>query len=211
MVNVGKIYSALGNSDSLFPLAVKDISATAGMTAGSFVTGKEEGQDRFIDEIGTEVIWLCGLPFSKWAFDKTIFKWIGFDSKFDARNFNQNKNILKKIKEYAPTQEIKSGIENISKNEAFFKNIVATKFVLTTALTVGSYIGLTRFKQKFTENKIRENLILEHNKKQETTKESSTNNVSFKGIGPLAESFAFSPVKNMWILDGAITAERLRV
>ncbi len=28
------------------------------MTAGSFVTGKEEGQDRFIDETGTEAIWL---------------------------------------------------------------------------------------------------------------------------------------------------------
>ena len=53
MVNVAKIYSTLGNSSSLIPLAVKDISATAGMTAGSFVTGKEEGVDRFIDEIGT--------------------------------------------------------------------------------------------------------------------------------------------------------------
>ena len=56
MVNIGKIYSTLGNPSSLVPLAVKDISATTGMTAGSFVTGKEEGQDRFIDEVGTEVI-----------------------------------------------------------------------------------------------------------------------------------------------------------
>ena len=44
MVNVAKIYSTLGNSSSLIPLAVKDISATAGMTAGSFVTGKEEAK-----------------------------------------------------------------------------------------------------------------------------------------------------------------------
>ena len=50
-IDPAKIYSVLGNPNSLIPLAVKDISATACMTAGSFVTGKEEGQDRFIDEM----------------------------------------------------------------------------------------------------------------------------------------------------------------
>ena len=48
------------------------------MTAGSFVTGKEEGQDRFIDETGTEAIWLFGIPGFKWLFDKTVFKWMNF-------------------------------------------------------------------------------------------------------------------------------------
>ena len=108
-MNVGKIYSILGNPNSLVPLAVKDFSATGGMTAGSFVTGKEEGQDRFIDEMGTEIIWLFGIPFFKWLYDKTVFKMLGLDSKFDVRNL-ENKKIFEKIQEYAPNDKIKNNL-----------------------------------------------------------------------------------------------------
>ena len=61
MVNVASIFSTLGNPNSLVPLAIKDITSSAGVVTGSFITGKEEGHDRFIDEAGTEVIWLGGL------------------------------------------------------------------------------------------------------------------------------------------------------
>ena len=73
MVNIAKVFSTLGNPDSLIPLAIKDSASTAGMTVGSYITGKEEGHDRFIDEVGTEAIWLGGIPFFKWLFDKTVF------------------------------------------------------------------------------------------------------------------------------------------
>ena len=96
MANVAKIYSTLGNSNSLIPLAIKDTASTTGMTVGSFITGKEEGHDRFIDEVGTEIIWLGGIPFFKWAYDKTIFKALKLDSKFDARNL-KDKNLYAKI------------------------------------------------------------------------------------------------------------------
>lgn len=213
MVNVAKIYSTLGNSSSLIPLAVKDLSATAGMTAGSFVTGKEEGIDRFIDEIGTEAIWLLGIPGFKLLFDKTVFKAMKLDSKFDARNL-QDKAILEKIKEYAPTEDIKKNIEKISTKQKLFKGAAMAKFVVSTALTIGSYIGLTKFKQNYTEKKIKENLIAEYNAKQ-VDNNNQTNNEnqsapSFKGISKFLQGFAFDPVKNMWILDGAITAERLK-
>lgn len=212
MVNVAKIFSTLGDSNSLVPLAIKDFSATGGMTAGSFVTGKEEGQDRFIDEMGTEVIWLMGIPAFKWLFDKTVFKWMKFDSKFDARNL-KDKDIFEKIQQYAPDEKVKSGIEKISKNQKLFKNVTTAKFIVSTAMTIGSYIGLTKFKQKYTENKIRKNLIAEYeaSKKQKKEEEKKGGeNVSFKGLGNVVETFAFSPVKNMWILDGAITGERLK-
>lgn len=213
MMNAAKIFSTLGNPNSLIPLAVKDLSATAGMTAGSFVTGKEEGQDRFIDEMGTEVIWLLGIPAFKWIFDNTVFKAMGFDSKFDARNL-KDKDVLKKIKEFAPDEEVKKGIEKISKKQKLFKNTVTSKFFVSTALTVGSYIWLTKFKQKYTEKKIRENLIAEYKQKQEKetkkTEVKDASNPSFKGLGNVVETFAFSPVKNMWILDGFITGERLK-
>ncbi len=211
MVNVARIFSTLGNSDSLVPLAIKDFSATGGMTAGSFVTGKEEGQDRFIDETGTEVIWLCGIPAFKWLFDNTVFRLMKLDSKFDARNL-KDKDVFEKIQQYAPDDKVKSSLSKIAKNQKMFKNTATAKFVVSTAMTIGSYIGLTKFKQKYTEDKIRKNLIAEYeaSKKQENAEKKGGENISFKGLGNVVETFAFSPVKNMWILDGAITGERLK-
>ena len=69
MVNVASIFSTLGNPNSLIPLALKDTVSTTGMTVGSYITGKEEGHDRFIDEVGTEIVWLGGIPFFKLLFD----------------------------------------------------------------------------------------------------------------------------------------------
>ena len=214
MVNVASIFSTLGNPNSLIPLAIKDTPSTAGMTIGSYITGKEEGHDRFIDEVGTEAIWLGGIPFFKWIYDKTAFKALGLDSKFDARNL-KDKDVLAKIKEYAPTEKIKQDIEKISQKSATFRKAAATKFFVSTALTVGSYIGLTKFKQNYTDKKIRENLIAEYEvqkaqAKKDLPEQKASSNPSFKGLGSAIESLAFSPVKNMWVLDGAITAERLK-
>ena len=108
-------------------------------------------------------------------------------------------------------------MQNTQKKEKTFKNVATGKFFISTALTVASYIGLTKFKQKYTDKKIRENLIKEYQysqtlkTKDEKAKEvNSSTNPSFKGLGSAIESLAFSPVKNMWVLDGAITAERLK-
>ena len=213
MVNVAKVFSTLGNPNSLIPLAVKDISATAGMTAGSFVTGKEEGQDRFIDEVGTQAIWLLGIPTFKALFNNTAFRAIGLDYNFDARNL-KDKEVLSKIKEHAPNEKVKSNIEKIISKEKLFKNTATAKFFVATGLTVASYIGLTKFKQNYTEKKIKANLIAEYEKnkalKETETEKEQSKEISFKGLGNIVESFAFSPVKNMWILDGFITGERLK-
>lgn len=211
MLNVGAIFSTLGNPNSLIPLAVKDMSATAGMTASSFATGKEEGQDRFIDEVGTQAIWLLGIPGFKWLFDKTVFKAYGLDAKFDVRNL-KHKDIFEKIKEYAPTEEIKQGIEKIGTKQGTFKNVALWKFFISTGATIATYIGLTRAKQAYTENKIKANLIKEYEakkSKESKNEKQNSSNPSFKGIGDVVKNFAFSPVRNMWILDGAITGERL--
>ena len=228
MVNVAAIYSTLGNPNSLIPLAVKDVSSTTAITASSFLTGKEEGQDRLIDEVGTQIIWLLGIPAFKWLFDKTIFKAYGLDPDFDVRNL-KDKDVFEKVKEYAPSDEVKKSITKISKKQGLFKNVALYKFFFATSATIASYIGLTRAKQAYTENKIKQNLIKEYNKKQNQNNNTSTsagenpnfkgigdggkhspaNSVNFKGIGDIVKNFAFSPVKNMWILDGAITGERL--
>ena len=215
MVNVAAIYSTLGNPNSLIPLLVKDTAATTGMTKGSLITGKEEGQDRLIDEVGTEIIWLCAIPAFKWLFDKTIFKAYNLDAEFDVRNL-KNKDIFEKTKEFAPSENVKKNLEKIATKQGLFKNLALYKFFFSTGMAIVSYIGLTRAKQAYTENKIKKNLIAEFNakkaKEEKDNKKNSTQNngeLAFKGLGDFVKYFAFSPVRNMWILDGAITTERL--
>ena len=211
MLNVAAIFSTLGNPNSLVPLLVKDTASTVGMTTGSMMTGKEEGHDRLIDEVGTEIIWLCAIPAFKKLFDKTIFKAYNLDSEFDVRNL-KNKEIFEKIKEHAPTDKIKKDLEKIGKKQGLFKNLALYKFLFSTGMAITSYIGLTKAKQNYTENKIKKNLIAEFNAKkakEEQNNKTNTDTPSFKGVGEIVKNFAFSPVKNMWILDGAITTERL--
>ena len=214
-INSTQIYSLLGNQSSIIPLAVKDGFSCVGMTAGSYVTGKEEGMDRFIDEFGTEIIWLGGLPVYKWLYDKTIIKSLGFDDSFDARNL-KNKEILKKTKEYAPSNEIKAAIENIEKKQGLYKKLAASKFVVSTVLSILTYIGLTKLKQKYTEKQIKKHLIKEYKNKNNSINQSNekksvenTPTPVFKGAGKFIEQLAYNPIKNMWIVDGAITTESL--
>ena len=215
MINPAKIYSTLGNPNSLVPLGVKDISSCLGMTAGSYATGKEEGFDRFIDEFGTEALWLGGIPTLKWLYDKTVFKAFGLDAKIDPRNL-KDMDMFEKVKKYAPTDEIRENLEKAGKNKRLFKNLAATKFFVSTIMAAGAYIGLTKLKQYYTDQKIRKNLIKEYQaevkKKEAENKQDVTEakKPSFKGLGKVVEEFAFSPVKNMYILDGFITTERLK-
>ena len=126
-INAAKIFSTLGNPNSLVPLGVKDLAGTTGMTVGSYVTGKEEGKDRLIDEVGTEIIWLLGIPTLKLLYDKTVFKALNLDAKFDPRNL-KDKVMFQKIKEYAPDDKVKQSIERIEKNEKLFKNTASGRF-----------------------------------------------------------------------------------
>ena len=220
-INTAAIFSTLGNPNSLVPLAVKDLSGITGMTTGSLITGKEEGKDRFIDEMGTSLIWLLGIPSLKLLYNSTVFKAVGFDSKFDPRNL-KDKEVFEKIKEFAPNEQVKNSIEKIDKNQKLFKNTATGRFIFSTALTIAGYIMLTKFKQKYTEKQIKQNLIEEYNNKKKLQEEDNlkpkqtiadenknTLTPTFKGMGEVFEYFAFSPVKNMLILEGAITGTRL--
>jgi len=216
-MSVAKIYSVLGNPKSIIPLGIKDASSTAGLTAASFATGKEEGQDRFIDEAGTEVIWLLGIPVAKKFIDLTAFKTAKLDPDFDVRNFH-NKEIMEKAKEYAPTETIKNNIEKISKNQKLYKGLTFGKFAAAVSATIGAYLALANAKQKYTENNIAKNLLEEQklaldygqNIADEKIKNIGSSdkkeNVSFKGG---FENFMLNPVANMYLLEGSITGSRL--
>ena len=225
---VGEVYSTLGNSQSLVPMAIKDVVNSMGLTAGSYLSGKEEGQDRFIDEFGTQAIWLFGIPVYKKILDFTLFKGLKYDHKFDVRNL-KDKEILEKIIEKAPTEEIKNNILKIKNNQKIFKALTLSKFILSTALTVATYAGLTKYRHNYTEKKILEKISQEENNKKIDYKEfklanspaflsinkngkTQTNNISFTGnnLAKKASEFMFDPVKNLMILDGFITGSRLK-
>ena len=231
-INASNIYSTLGNNSSLVPLAIKDVANSLGITAGSYITGKKtESEDRFIDEFGTQAIWLGGIPFFKKLTDFTLYKALKIDPKFDVRNF-KDKEVLKVLAEKTP-QNLKSSVENAVKNPRFTKNLSIAKFAVSTALTVVSYFGLTKYrqhhrleqalkeeKQKLNNNKTNsqqtQSLSGSANTQNNSYKtqafpQSATTNLSkqinFKGG---FQEFMFNPVKNLMILDGVITEERLR-
>lgn len=237
-VTASKIYSILGNNNSLVPLAIKDVANSAGLTAGSYIVGKkEEGQDRFIDEFGTQALWLFGIPAYKKLIDFTMFKTMGYDPKIDVRTL-KNPDIFEKAKEFAHNDNIKSALEKVGKNQKTFKGLTFAKFAASTLLTIGTYGALTHYRHKYTENSIRKSILAQmseraNGKSDELKNENNQNEpltphtppltkpeafkdlsvsepdreqVAFKGK---LSDFMFSPVKNLMILDGAITGERL--
>ena len=220
-LTAGKIYSTLGNNNSLVPMAIKDIANSAGLTAGSYITGDElEGKDRFLDEFGTQAIWLFGIPVYKKLMDLTMYKALKIDPDFDVRNLSKKRSkLLEKSIEYADTS-IRESIIKASKNPKYTKNLAMTKFVVSTALTIASYAGLTKYRHYKTRKDAEKEILAEMAKEKQNkdtfayTAPASTafNNVKLKKqtsfTGSIQE-FMYNPVKNLMILDGAITAERL--
>jgi len=236
-ISASKIYSTLGNSNSLVPLAIKDVANSAGLTVASYITGDEaEGRDRFIDEFGTQAIWLFGIPVYKKLLDWTLFKPMGFDPNIDVRIL-KDPEVFKKAKENAPTKEIQEALEKVGNSAKKFKGLTFGKFVASTLLTILSYYGLTKFRHKHIEEHIKEDYLKKHanelqqNKTQDKTikaeistklekvptafgavhknktenNNKSDKNTTFTGI----QDFMFSPTKNLMIVDGSITAERI--
>lgn len=222
-ITAGTIYSTLGNNNSLVPMAIKDIANSTGLTAGSYITGdKLEGKDRFLDEFGTQAIWLFGIPVYKKLMDYTMYKALKIDPTFDVRNLSKNRSkLLEKSIEYAD-YSIKESMIKASKNPKYTKNLAMTKFIVSTALTIASYAGLTKYRhyktRKDAEKEILAEMAKEKNNKNTDnfsyTKPTSEafNNLKLKKQTTFTGSiqdFMYNPVKNLMILDGAITAERL--
>lgn len=221
------VYSTLGNNSSLVPLAIKDVANSCGLTAASYISGDSvEGKDRFIDEFGTQAIWLGGLPVFKKVFDWTLFKPASLDPKVDARIL-KNPEILKAAQEFAPSKHIKDSIANVAKHQKAFKALTIAKFAAASLATTASYLALTKFRHKYTEEQIKKDFYekqAKQNNKLVNDKKASAQvpfssafsqvhnnnkdnkNVTFTGS---FEDFIFDPVKNLMIVDGAITGERL--
>lgn len=220
-ITTSTIYSTLGNNSSLVPLAIKDVANSCGLTAASYIAGDTvEGKDRFIDEFGTQAIWLGGIPTYKFLLDKIMFKPSKIDPKVDVRLF-KNPEILEAAKEFAPTKAIKESIEYATSHQKLAKSLNIAKFVASTLLTTLTYFGLTKFRHQYTENQIKKDYLAKHPEMQDTftgkpvkkeegqKQQNQAQNpakVSFTGG---VQDFIFDPVKNLMIVDASITGERL--
>ena len=218
-----KIYSVLANSDSLIPMGIKDTANSLGLTAGSYITGQAaESHDRFIDEFGTQAIWLLGIPAYKKIIDWVMFKPIGYDAGVDVR-IMKDPEVLELAKKYAKqhddkfknnknVKKIAENIEKAASNSKVFKGLTFGKFVAATALTILSYGGLTKFRHNYRENKIKKEFFAKQEamRKEQANQAATVHNnnhqTSFTGG---IQDFMFSPVKNMMLVDGAITGQRL--
>ncbi len=77
---VTSIFSALGNNSSLYPIIFKDSIDNAGRTIMAYNEGSKNGQkygtydarERFIEENGTSLVWIGGIPLIKLLYDKLL-------------------------------------------------------------------------------------------------------------------------------------------
>ena len=212
------IISAIGNNSSVYPLIVRDCGIE--VPSKVILTYRQNLKDskqmafnatreRLIDEYGTSIIWLGGIP----AMDKLCnwgIKKMGYDPKVNISLLKENpkqglKYNIEKFKNKAP-EEVKQ-MEKVLKNKSFYQKLLAGKFILSTAIPV-AIMGyfLPKFNFALTD-KIR--------KKQDAKKEEirilkqgiEQQNVSFKGI---ASSLAnMSTVNKMAITDGGLTVGRV--
>lgn len=210
-------------------MAIKDTSNSLGLTAGSYITGKEaESQDRLIDEFGTQAIWLLGIPTYKKILDWTLFKPLGLDSKVDVRVL-KDKDVFEKAKKFAKhhdeqfknnnnVKKIAKSLEDITTKQKLFKGLTFGKFVASTLLTILTYSGLTDFRQKYREKKITKEFYEKEAQKQAALKLNQKTPKAFEGIKNYnskpaftgnIQDFMFSPVKNLMIVDGTITTKRI--
>ncbi len=220
-ITASTVYSTLGNSNSLVPLAIKDVANSVGLTTGSYLMGdKTEGENRLIDEFGTQAIWLFGIPVFKKVCDATLFKFSNLDSKVDVRIL-KNKDIFEKAKEFAQG-DIKESLKAVEKNQKLFKGLTLAKFGISTALTALAYFGLTKFRHNYIKGKTNghdgQNTVVLPSGNVITTSAAVPFSSAFSDVhkqqkpvtftGGLQE-FMFNPVKNLMIVDGVITGERL--
>lgn len=221
-ITASTIYSTLGNNSSKVPLAIKDIANSCGLTAASYMSGDNaEGKDRFIDEFGTQAIWLWGIPGYKMFLDLAMYKPFKIDPMVDVRIL-KNPDILKAAKEFAQTKEILKSLENVASHQKLAKNLNMAKFALSTLLTAVSYLGLTKFRHNYTEKQIKKDIINKQKDRFINTKSaqvpfssafSSVHGGNKNSGAPTftggIKDFIFDPVKNLMIVDGIITGERL--
>ncbi len=218
------IISAIGNNSSVYPLIVRDcgieVPTKIGMTYRQNLKDSKQMannalRERLIDEYGTSIVWLGGIPAMNAIADRGIKK-LGYDPKVNINLLKEDSKQglgynIQKFKEKAP-DEVRS-LEKVLKNKSVYQKLLAGKFVLSTAIpiTIMGYIlpksnfALTA-KLKKRQEAVRP--ILEDTMNAERAYQlSGTNNPSFKGV--VSTLANMSTVNKMAVTDGGLTVGRV--
>ncbi len=212
------IISAIGNNSSIYPLIVRDcgieVPSKVVMTYNQNLKDSKQmaynaTRERLIDEYGTSLVWLGGIPAVGGICDWGIKK-LGYSPKVNPSLLKEDSKQglqynIDKFKKVAPN-EVKE-MEKVLKNKSTYQKLLAGKFVLSTAIPV-AIMGyfLPKFNFALTD-KIRKKQEAMNPIYNEIEEEINQKNVSFKG---LSATLANMPtVHKMAITDGGLTIGRI--
>ena len=226
------IISAIGNNSSIYPLIVRDcgieVPSKVAMTYNQNLKDSKQmaynaTRERLIDEYGTSLVWLGGIPAVGSICDWGIKK-LGYDPKVNVSLLKENskqglKYNIDKFKEVAP-DEAKT-MEKVLKNKSTFQKLLAGKFVLSTALPVavmGYFLPKFNFALTDKLKKKQEAMKPLYNELESELTPSPRGRVgvgayepqtnpAFKGISALLANM--STVHKMALTDGGLTVGRV--
>lgn len=206
------LISTLGNPSSTVPLLVKDtVNALGSVEVSKKASGNIEAQDRLIDEFGTQAVWIFGLPIFKFAFDKIAYKFAKLDPNVDIRMLTEYDPKIRDFLISKSSPNVKKSITDAINNPKTFKGLCIGKVTFATIATVIAYNCVASLRNAITQRNVEKN---HKNLKQQNDAKSFGNatqkNVSFSSSAlNFVQSFALDPVRNMALVDLAITSGRL--
>jgi len=226
-----KLLSGLANNDDcLTAMVAKDwIGDGATVLTYKKQGGQDDWIEKGIEEYGTGLVWLFGIPGIKYLIDKTIYKGLNLNPNFDPRLLT-NEDTLKAYTQFAKGKE-KELLQSLSAknaklsglftNKSLYKGLAVGKFIVATALSAFALTKIIKAKQNTTTKRIERDLAIQNeqlgsvllqrslNKNNNFSAFSSkkSDNIAFKGG---LQDVMFNPIKNTMILDGVIAATRLK-
>ncbi len=224
------IISAIGNNSSIYPLIVRDcgieVPSKVVMTYNQNLKDSKQmaynaTRERLIDEYGTSLVWLGGIPAVGAICDWGIKKF-GYDPNVNVSLLKENskqglKYNIDKFKEVAPDEA--KAMEKVLKNKSTYQKLLAGKFVLSTALPVavmGYFLPKFNFaltdklrKKQEAMKPLYNELESELTPSSQTEPEVSESQTkpAFKGIS--ASLANMSTVHKMALTDGGLTVGRV--
>ena len=167
-----KTLSGLGNnSDSIVPMAVKDIISDCTLIHTYKKEGdKDDVREKTIEEFGTGALWLFGIPIIKKIIDKTIYPALSLNPDLDPRILNNKNGRFDFLKSVAKDGE-KKVFDSLSQKTKLFnkfelpfsnykayKGVYAFKFLISTVSCAFALTKLIKYKQKTTDERIKKDL-----------------------------------------------------
>ena len=227
------------NNDSLAPMVLKDaISNTAIVATYKKEGGKDDAREKAIEEYGTGVVWLFGIPTLKKLFDKAVYGFFKLNPDFDIRTLKDEKylnnikdNLLKDPNPALNAQKNvfnslndKNAVLKKFTNAQLYKGLFISKFALSTSICAIALAALVKYKQKTTQKRIEKDCyknmaseVLLNNAVKKSKVFEDFGGVDDKkepqkdiSFKGLGELFMYNPIANNSILDGAIAATRLK-